>query len=103
MKKWWTSLFNKQEVSRETEPVYQSYEARLPDQPLPTGQLDQRSSTWLFVNAWAHEALKKAREKNDSINRDANQTAALRGEIRILKELINLPNPKPVRGLLEED
>ena len=79
-------------------------EARLPDQPVYRGGvLDPRSSTWAFIHAWATEALKKAREKNDSANRDIIQTSILRGEIKILKELISLPNPKSVKGLLEEE
>jgi hypothetical protein len=78
-------------------------EARLPDQPVGIGYLEARSQTWSFINAWAREALKKAREKNDSMNRDIVQTSMLRGEIKILKELINLPNPKTVKGLLEEE
>jgi hypothetical protein len=102
------SLFKKEEpiVSRETEqegPVYQSYEARLPDQPLPTGNLDPRSPTWAFIKNWAEESMQKAREKNDNINRDLIQTSMLRGEVKILKELINLPNTKSVKGLLEEE
>ncbi len=66
-----------------------------------TGSLDPRSPTWVYVRTWATEALQKAREKNDSINNDLTKTSAIRGEIKILKELINLPNPK--KGLLLED
>jgi hypothetical protein len=67
------------------------------------GNLDPGSQTWLYIRNWATEKLKEVREKNDSINRDTTQTAVLRGEIKILKELINLPVPKSVKGLLEED
>lgn len=66
-----------------------------------TGSLDPRSPTWAYVRNWATEALQKAREKNDSINNDLTKTSAIRGEIKILKELLNLPNPK--KGLLLED
>jgi hypothetical protein len=85
------------------EAFVKEFEARLPDQPVGVGHLDSRSSTWIYIHAWATEALQKAREKNDSANRDLVQTSLLRGEIKILKELINLPKPKPVRGLLEEE
>ena len=88
----------------EEEEPQEEFEARLPGQPMfQTGVLDPRSQTWIFINAWAHEALQKAREKNDNMNRDIAQTSMLRGEIKLLKELINLPNPKTVKGLLEED
>lgn len=78
-----------------------------PSLPDPVGgggslnAINPYSPTWIFVRAWAEEALTKAREKNDSINKDATQTAVLRGEIKILKELINLPNPR--KGLLVEE
>ncbi len=76
-----------------------SAETALPKAPQPlTGQIDPYSPTWRFVRAWAESSLMKARERNDNVNKDATQTAALRGEIRILKELIALPEPK--RGLL---
>lgn len=75
------------------------------DDPLPTfslpGYLDVNSPTWHYVQGWALERINKARERNDNINRDLVQTAALRGEIKALKELINLS--KPAKGLLEED
>lgn len=69
-----------------------------------TGTLDPNSPTWNYIRSWAENALKVARERNDSINCDSTKTAALRGEIKRLKELIDLPNPK--KGLLideEED
>jgi hypothetical protein len=65
------------------------------------GFLDPTSQTWMFIRNWAGEALQRAREKNDNVNCDLSKTSALRGEIKILKELIHLPEPK--RGLLEED
>lgn len=91
---------------QETAPVAEQareLDVRLPVQPIGTGHLDPGSQTWIFINSWAREALQKAREKNDSANRDLTQTSLLRGEIKILKELINLPNPRTVKGLLEED
>jgi hypothetical protein len=67
------------------------------------GVLDPRSQTWMFIRNWALEELQKTREKNDNINRDLAQTSVLRGQIKILKDLISLPNPKVVKGLLEDD
>jgi hypothetical protein len=72
-----------------------------PSEPLQ-GQIEPYSSTWLYVKGWAEAALWKARERNDNLGKDATQTAALRGEIRILKELIALPEPKR-RGLLVQN
>ena len=67
----------------------------------PPGYLDPNSPTWHYVQNWALEKINRAREKNDNINRDLAQTAVLRGEIKALKELINLS--KPAKGLLEDD
>jgi len=68
-----------------------------------TGILDPRSSTWLFIHSWAQERLDKARLRNDSANADIIQTSVMRGEIKVLKELISLPVPKHGRGLLEDE
>ena len=67
------------------------------------GSLDPRSPTWLFIHSWAQERLDKARLRNDSANADIIQTSVMRGEIKVLKELISLPVPKPGRGLLEDE
>lgn len=67
----------------------------------PHAILDPRSQTWIFVSTWAQERLEKARVRNDNPNTDMTQTAVLRGEIKLLKELINLPIPK--RGLLVDE
>lgn len=100
---WFSSALQEKENPAE-ESIVRNLEARLPDQPMMgRGELDPRSLTWIFIHNWASEALAKAREKNDNTNRDLAQTSVLRGEIKILKELINLPNPKVVKGLLEEE
>ena len=68
-----------------------------------TGILDPRSSTWLFIHSWAQQRLDKARLRNDSANADIIQTSVMRGEIKVLKELMGLPAPKYGRGLLEDE
>lgn len=79
-------------------------EAQIQVQPaFATGVLDPRSQTWLFIHSWAQERLDKTRARNDSANADIIQTSVMRGEIKVLKELISLPAPKPGRGLLDED
>lgn len=37
------------------------------------------------------DMLAKAREKNDDVNKNTEETSALRGRIDLLKELIRLP------------
>lgn len=53
---------------------------------------DFQSATWHLLRKWAEDQLKRAREKNDSVALGADDTAALRGEIRILKKFLDLPN-----------
>jgi hypothetical protein len=94
---------HKPKMEPEEPKVLRDFEARLPDQPEIEGVFDPRSSTWRFIEGWAKKKLQESREKNDNINRGIEQTAYLRGEIRILKEILSLPKPKSVRGLLEEE
>lgn len=62
------------------------------------GLLHEYSDTWIFVSNWAKAELDRAREQNDSQKRDAVQTAALRGRIAVLKDLLELPRPKDRRS-----
>jgi hypothetical protein len=57
----------------------------------PEHTLDVNSGTWLFVKDWAAKELEIARRKNDAIKLPYDKTAALRGEIKVLKNLVNLP------------
>ena len=66
--------------------------AKLPgEKGFAEGSLDTSSLTWAFIRKWANEELNKTRIQNDSLIKDQIQTAALRGRIAVLKELINLP------------
>lgn len=73
------------------------YVASLPDQTYGPGVLETNSSTWLYVLSWASSQIADAREKNDNVNRDAVQTAVLRGEIKAMKSLMALSDPKRAR------
>lgn len=46
---------------------------------------------WKQVETWAEQQLQQAREKNDG-NHDPVKTASIRGEIGLLKRLLDLPN-----------
>ena len=50
------------------------------------------SPQWHVLKKWTEDQLKKAREKNDLISLNEVETAALRGEIRVLKRILDLPN-----------
>ena len=53
--------------------------------------MDFNSPQWHTLRKWAEEQLKKAREKNDAVAVSEIDTAALRGEIRVLKRILDLP------------
>ncbi len=54
--------------------------------------MDFNSPQWHMLKKWTEDQLKKAREKNDLISLNQVETAALRGEIRLLKRILDLPN-----------
>jgi hypothetical protein len=53
---------------------------------------DYQSATWHQLRKWAEGQLTRAREKNDALKLTPDETAALRGEIRMLKKFLDLPN-----------
>lgn len=64
--------------------------------------------SWNTVHKWAVEKLDKLRESNDWKDYNERETAFIRGEIAILKGLLELPgNPGKVEkirsGLLSSD
>jgi hypothetical protein len=57
--------------------------------------IDPGSETWKAVSVWGEENLQTFREQNDNQSLSAIKTAVLRGKIEILKDLMDLPKPKP--------
>lgn len=53
--------------------------------------IDFTSPTWRQVTEWANDQLTRARERNDAAGLSEVDTALLRGEIRCLKRLLDLP------------
>lgn len=53
--------------------------------------IDTNGRTWQYIEAHLKVRLEKLREKNDSSKLDAIETAALRGEIAAVKDLLALP------------
>lgn len=54
--------------------------------------IDFSSPTWHSMRKWAEEQLRVCREKNDAPGLNENDTALVRGEIRLLKRILDLPN-----------
>lgn len=53
--------------------------------------IDVNSRTWITVKAHLEKRLAECREKNDRSELTEMQTAALRGEIAAVKNLLDLP------------
>jgi len=62
---------------------------------------DYQSATWHQLRKWAEAEMQMCREKNDAVGLSDLQTAALRGEIRMLKRFLDLPNAA-TRGVVAE-
>ena len=57
---------------------------------LEKGELQTHSLTWAFIRNHCIESVNRLREQNDA-DKNEIETAALRGEIRALKKVLNLP------------
>ena len=66
-------------------------EVKLPQADLSNNKLDPYSPTWGFIRTWTEETLDQTREQNDFKKHDEIATAMLRGRIKLLKELLELP------------
>ncbi len=53
--------------------------------------IDFTSPAWRQITEWAQDQLTRARERNDAAGLNEVDTALLRGEIRCLKRLLDLP------------
>ena len=59
------------------------------------------SDTWHKLRKWAEAELERARVRNDAVVLSEHDTAALRGEIRMLKRFLDLPQAA-TRGVVVE-
>ncbi len=67
-------------------------EAKLQNDGHTEPRLDIDSPTWKYIEQWASEGLERRRVENDNQNLTEQKTANKRGQIRILKDLLDLPN-----------
>lgn len=61
--------------------------------------IDVGSATWVSIRDWATAKITTCRKRNDA-QLPMENTAALRGEIAVLKELLALEQAKPIDNLL---
>jgi hypothetical protein len=54
-------------------------------------RIDTRSATWIEIEAYLRKELQRLRERNDK-NINAIETAHLRGEIKAVRGLLDLPS-----------
>lgn len=64
--------------------------------------IDFQTPAWHQIRRWAEDQLRRAREKNDVLLAP-DDTAALRGEIRVLKRIIDLPNAVARENAVDPD
>jgi hypothetical protein len=83
-------LFGSPQESDDNEPV----PAIRFDSPAKDGRIDPHSNTWIAVEGWLNTRIAELREDNDSPKRDALQTAVIRGQIRLAKDLLAAPHQK---------
>ncbi|MFH1302214.1 MAG: hypothetical protein ABIK07_14230 [Planctomycetota bacterium] len=67
---------------------FEPIEARIGIEDI-SGVLETRSPTWVFIRQYAEREVAALRERNDKAL-DADQTAAVRGQIKALKRLLSL-------------
>ena len=61
--------------------------------------IDFQTPTWHQIRKWVEAEVTKCRQKNDALGLSAEETAALRGEIRAYKKLLGLPE-QVARGVV---
>lgn len=69
--------------------------AALPGNTADDPVLNKHSDTWKFIKKFLEEDLQKLREQNDKVTLDAEKTAAIRGQIKEVKRILNLENERP--------
>lgn len=65
-----------------------------PEQPLNVGQsaeFDENSGTWTIVLEVIEKEIADIHTRNESLKLDESKTASLRGEIKALRKLANMP------------
>lgn len=62
-----------------------------PTEPMVPPRSCYDSASWRQIVDWAQQDIERLRRQNDSPVLGPEQTAVLRGEIRALKRLIELP------------
>jgi hypothetical protein len=63
--------------------------------------IDFNSPSWHQLRRWAEQELAKSRLKLEALTLSDVETAAIRGEIRLLKRFLDLPNAA-ARGVAVE-
>lgn len=53
---------------------------------------------WLRLKAHMIDCLNVARDRNERVDLTENETAALRGEMKILRQFIRLGDDRPMTG-----
>ena len=84
--------------------IEQPFQAKLPGPEIESeGRLDVTSESWIFVRTYCEKRLRALREANDGAGLDEKATAVIRGQIKAIKDILDLPKPKPRMHQEEEE
>lgn len=92
----WRKLFAAPQSERDT------YDTPAPTATADIGRLELGSETWFYVKRYAESEIARLRERNDGAL-DEIATATLRGQVKALKRMIALGNPKADKRRLSVD
>lgn len=60
--------------------------------PRGSGKLETSSLTWRFMSNYLVDQLESLRKKNDNPTLSVEKTNLIRGEIKMIKRILDLPN-----------
>lgn len=63
----------------------------LPLPPISEGAFEEDSANWHFIQHWLHTELARLHKANEAVSNTESETAAIRGQIRLVKKLLALP------------
>ena len=89
--KWFTRTNNDELPNVADVPIPLPVEAELPDDK-HRSRLDEFSPTWRYIRTWAEAEADRLRRRNDSPRLDDKDTTLIRGQLKMLKGLLDLPN-----------
>jgi len=98
---WFTKKKDRERLAEKEKPFAEKEKPSIFGRGIPTvPRLNVHDGAWIYMVQYCDRKLKELREMNDSLDLDATQTAVIRGRIRALKDVLEIPNEdRPVKPL----